>query len=134
MTNKIVMDIESMEHFANAAGVQLHDYQKAILSKGFGVGELQILMAGRGTGKSALNYYTQKIHQKFSFPPMRELTSSTVDGDLWHTLQCNNVASTWLRTQNTSQWYEHQGQVTTLISVFDVSDKLYTFMRIKFSA
>lgn len=129
----VVLDIEAMENiYWSKDQPKLHDFQKELF-KGFSAGQLSVIAAGRGTGKSAIwDYHSMKTHKIFLGKPIKELATAEVDGMMWHTVECNTEPSRWLRTQKPEQWYEHS-DARWPFTTFDISDRLYTFMRIKFS-
>lgn len=132
---QIVMDIESVEP-------QLLDYQKLLLdkiSKGFAAGEMNIISAGRRSGKS----YFDQLYLKTQFnnfygmvtkiPPFTVAASALVDGETWYTVVCDTEVSSWIRAHRPENWYEHPGTLHYK-STFDVSEKIHTLMRVGFSA
>jgi len=110
--------------------------QKDLISKfgGFKPGELTIMTSGRQTGKSMYYQYAQQWDELFNKKPAFNIVaSSLVDGKKWHTVAVASRVAVWLRTMNKSQWYEHTTRGSSFRTVFDMDEKLYTMLGMKFS-
>lgn len=90
--------------------------------------ELVIMTSGRGVGKSIVREEYMKWKQIFGDQGFSRLQGPLmVDGKPWYVINCNQSAAQWLRQQDKTQWYEHQGT----LHVFDVSEELYLMIRLK---
>ena len=59
---------------------------------------------------------------------------SVVDGATWYTVGCYDDTSQWLRTQDQKLWHEHINNKFLVINhLFDIHEKLYTMLALKFS-
>ena len=93
--------------------------------------EIVLFTAGRGIGKSMLNSMYGQFSELIS-PPFHAYDSGEVDGELWYTVECSKEVAAWVRTQSKSIWYEHIGPYGVgFKSNFDIHNKLYTMMNIK---
>lgn len=119
--------------------MDLKPYQQILLDKlsnGFKPGEMTIITSSRQTGKSLINQYLQQWHSMdydTELKPRYKITSiepAKIDGELWHTIRCNNEISKWIRSQASGSWYEHPSH--TWYSFFDVCEDLYMLMILKF--
>lgn len=112
---------------------KLHDWQQVLL-EGMKQGELLTVNAGRQTGKS---YVQQFLHQWVTElqdqHPFEKLDSAIVDGEPWHTVECNREVSAWVRQQPKSQWYEHKQQARHLRGIFDMPESLFIIMSMKWA-
>ena len=97
-----------------------------IESGGFKNREMVIMM-GRGTGKSV-------FYQEFTkgLMPFKKVDKGIVDGQQWYTIgtELSEVAR-WVRTQPKDLWTE-QSANWAVYSYFDIHEKLYTIMELKF--
>ncbi len=111
-------------------------YQKDLISKigGFKPGEMVVMTAGRQTGKSMYYQYAQEWNDIFNKKPAFNIVaSSLVDGKQWHTVAVASRVAIWVRTMNKSQWHEHAVRGSSFRTVFDMDEKLYTMLGMKFS-
>lgn len=95
---------------------------------GWRKGQITTLMAVRGTGKST--------YMDIANPPaIRILDSATVDGETWYTVQCKpSYVSGWIQEQDTKLWSRHEHidrKWYIHFNVFDVHEKLYTMLMLK---
>ena len=95
---------------------------------GWRKGQITTLMAVRGTGKST---YMDIVNP----PAVRILDQAQIDGETWYTVQCKpSLVSGWLQEQDTKLWSRH-GHIDRKwyihFNVFDVHEKLYTMMMLK---
>jgi len=68
-------------------------------------------------------------------PHIKIHDQSTVDGETWYTVSCSHVASRWMRSQYRELWHEHiQNKWDVIHNTFDVHEKLYTMMALKWSS
>jgi hypothetical protein len=61
----------------------------------------------------------------------RSLTTATVDGELWHTVQCKPEVSTWVRSQPGEDrlWFQNIDEKwMTNANTFDLHPTVYTMM------
>jgi hypothetical protein len=104
------------------------------LSGGIAPSELMVYTAGRQTGKSMYYQYAQQWEDMFSQKPLFEVVDSAlVDGEQWHTVAVSSPIATWVRTKKKDQWSEHPVRGSRFRSVFDMNEKLYTMLGMKFS-
>lgn len=64
----------------------------------------------------------------------RSLTTATVDGELWHTVQCTPEVSTWIRTQPGEKklWFQNiDDQWMLNMNTFDVHPTVYTMLALR---
>ena len=124
---QIIVDLETM------ATDGLHSWQKDLInySIGFKTGEMAIISAGRQSGKSYYNQFMQNYLTELYSPAYEQIGEGVVDGDLWLTVKCNNETAAWVRGQNKKYVYEHS--TSSPLAMFDVHEKLYTMLKIKFT-
>jgi hypothetical protein len=122
----VTLDIEAMD------STWLTDYQKTMLV-GYNANELMTISAGRATGKSSYYQYWIKEGMQAKKSPFTHVETVTVDDEPWHTVLCNRDTAIWIRGQNHKSWYEHLDLEHWSTSKFDISDKLYTMLRVGFS-
>jgi len=115
----------------------LTDYQKKML-EGYCKGDLQIVMAGRQTGKSMLNQYAESYRKMMEeLTPYKKISTATVDGAPWYTIKCNSKVSEFIRTQSgqDARWYEHiDPNWYVHKNMFDVNEELYIQVGLKFES
>ena len=66
----------------------------------------------------------------------RSLSTATVDGELWHTVQCKPEVSEWIRSQSgeNTVWFQNIDDRWMINqNVFDVHNKVYTLMALRWS-
>ena len=66
----------------------------------------------------------------------RSITTATVDGELWHTVQCKPEVSDWVRSQSGKKklWFENIDEKwMTNRNTFDVHPTVYTMMCLRWS-
>lgn len=104
---------------------------------GFKAGEMMVMMAGRGTGKSQVNQYLQNWYAIFGenkMPAFSKMTGAIVDGEQWYTVHCRKDVSKWIRTLDEKHWQEHIDQRGYMdFNIFDMHEKLYTMLAVKWS-
>ena len=103
---------------------------------GYTKGELMVITAGRGVGKSQINQYLQNWYAIFGeqMPAFSKIDGALVDGEQWYTVQCRKDVSKWVRTLDNKHWYEHIDQRGYIDrNMFDMHEKLYTMLAVKFS-
>jgi len=98
------------------------------LNGGFKKGQMSIITGGRRTGKS---YYAWMASMEINKLKFMTLNSSTVDGEPWYSLLVGSEAAPWLRTQDKSLVIEGQGTVLSGAAIFDVHEKIYSLMVLK---
>lgn len=108
----------------------------AVDIEGFGKGELAVMTAGRGVGKSNIVNFMKEYYAIFGepVPAFKRLSGAMVDGEQWYTVHCNKDVAKWVRTMEQHKWQEHIDQRGYInMSTFDMHEKLYTMLAIKFS-
>jgi hypothetical protein len=83
------------------------------------------VITGRGTGKSV---WAQMVQDMIP-PDVKLVTSAPVDGKTWYTVKLTMPAAKWLRRQPGADWQEHKPGN----GYFDISDKLYTALTLKWT-
>ena len=66
----------------------------------------------------------------------RSITTATVDGELWHTVQCKPEVSDWVKSQPGKKklWFENIDEKwMTNRNTFDVHPTVYTMMCLKWT-
>ena len=66
----------------------------------------------------------------------RSLTTATVDGELWHTVQCKKEVSIWLRSQPGEDrlWFQNIDERWMINhNTFDVHPTVYTMLCLRWS-
>lgn len=107
----------------------IYDIEAMPITGGFKYGELMVLAAGRQTGKTMINQWLGSMTTPATF----EINAKAeVDGDTWYTVSCTKEISEWLRTQPKELWYEAVAHGWVL-SQFDIHEKLYTLLALKWS-
>jgi hypothetical protein len=90
--------------------------------------QINAIIAGRGTGKSVFN-------EIVNLPAIRILDQADVDGETWYTIQCKpSSVSAWVQEQDPALWRRHEHidrQWYMHFNVFDMHEKLYTIMMLK---
>ena len=62
------------------------------------------------------------------------VATAEVDGDTWHTVQVNPRVSPWIKTQDSSLWYDHKtANNYKVVDTYDMHERLYIMMALKFS-
>lgn len=64
------------------------------------------------------------------------LTSSTVDGETWYTVQCKKEVSDWIRTQSGKDklWFQNIDDKWMInMNTFDVHNKIYAMICLRWS-
>ena len=93
-----------------------------------------VVSASRGTGKSMINQYMATWDSIFKVQPEFEIIASAlVDGEQWHTVAVSSTVAKWIRSKNNKQWSEHSVRGSQFRSMFDMNEKLYTMLGVKFS-
>lgn len=110
-------------------------FQQALYDKvkagGFKLGEMVLYSAGRQTGKSMLNQMYGSITTPAKFTI---LDQAPVDGATWYTVSCANEVSIWLREQSKELQHSHvDNNRYFFVTKFDIHEKLYTMMALKWS-
>lgn len=89
-----------------------------------------LALQGKGMGKSG---WTNMIRD-LTMPDVEVLDSAQVDGQTWYTVQLSMPAREWLREQPLDEWREHIDRRYYInLSQFDVSEKMYTALQLKWS-
>ncbi len=66
----------------------------------------------------------------------RSLATATVDGELWHTVQCKPEVSAWIRTQpgEDKLWFQNIDERWMINhNTFDIRPTVYTLLCLKWS-
>jgi len=85
-----------------------------------------------------------KVHRPYQgvMPPYKAviktmfeiMMSTSVDGETWHMVQVNPRVSPWIKSQDSSLWYNHKtANNYKVVDTYDIHEKLYTIMAMKFS-
>lgn len=97
---------------------------------GFKPGQLTVYASGRQFGKSMLN---QCFGTMTTAPVKFSITAKAeVDGATWYTVSCSQEVSAWLRNQH-KEWYYEALAHGVHLSQFDIHEKLYTMLALKWS-
>ena len=67
----------------------------------------------------------------------RSIATATVDGELWHTVQCKPEVSAWVRSQpgEDKLWFQNIDEKwMTNANTFDVHPTVYTMMCLRWSS
>jgi len=95
---------------------------------GWRKGQINVLMAGRRTGKSTFMDIANP-------PAIRILDQAQVDGETWYTVQCKpSLICGWVQEQDPNLWHRHEHidkQWYMHFNVFDMHEKLYTMLLLK---
>jgi len=91
---------------------------------GWRKGQINLLVAGRQTGKSNWAAWSHMIND-LTLPNIKLIESAEVDQETWHTVQLSYPVSDWIRTQNKQHWVE------LFDGCFDVHESLYTMLMLK---
>ncbi len=90
--------------------------------------QINATIVGRGAGKSILDEIA-------NLPAIRILDQADVDGETWYTIQCKpSYVSAWVQEQDPALWHRHEHvdkQWYVHFNVFDMHEKLYTIMMLK---
>jgi hypothetical protein len=82
----------------------------------------------------------QEIDEQFmsmlmNNPSVKIHDQSIVDGETWYTVSCSHAASRWMRSQDREFWHEHiQNKWDVIHNTFDIHEKLYTMLALKWSS
>ena len=78
----------------------------------------------------------EQVMSTFQYEPNFKIhDQSIVDGDTWYTVSCSRESSQWLRSQNRESWHEHINNKWDVIhNTFDIHEKLYTMLALKWSS
>jgi hypothetical protein len=114
-------------------------YQQTMMNMmqagGFKPGELMLFAAGRQTVKSMYYSYAAQKNRSMTTPAKFSiLDQAQVDGATWYTVSCSKEVSAWMRVQPEElqhshidiKWFMHT-------SKFDIHEKLYTLLALKWS-
>jgi len=131
---KAIIDLETWTPsvMSNTTG-GIHPWQKDALNNlygGIARGEMSIISSGRQSGKSYYQQLLAEYFHEFRSPAYEQVSSELVDGERWMTVKCNKETAAWVREQNKKYVYEHSGSYQSL---FDIHEKLYTMLKIRFT-
>jgi hypothetical protein len=82
----------------------------------------------------------QEIDEQFMLklmnnPSIKIHDRGIVDGKTWYTIGCYNDTSKWLRSQDRELWHEHVEHMWAgYHNIFDIHEKLYTMLALKWSS
>ena len=82
-----------------------------------------IMLNSRAYGKSVWNQIVQSLIQ----PDIQTLDTAKVDEKTWYTVKLTMPVQQWIRQQPIKEWYDHKNNT----GCFDVSEKLYTALNLK---
>ena len=104
-------------------------HQKEIFNAihgGFTAGEMQILFAGRGAGKSHWMPQRQQV-------PYQVLGGAAqCDDGAWYQVYCRPDVAAWVRTQDPFTWAE-TGSHASLGNFFDIKASVMTMLALKWA-
>jgi hypothetical protein len=92
---------------------------------GFKAGEMQILFAGRGAGKSRWPQRMQAPYQMLG-------GATQCDDGPWYEVYCRPDVAAWVRTQDPNSWME-TGSHPNLGDFFDIKASVMIMLALKFS-
>lgn len=123
--------------------MDLKPYQQALWDKlsqgGFKQGEMMLFASGRQTGKSMLNQmygkiYSNNLCKEIIMPKFSKEASAIVDGEQWYTVRVNDKdIAKWLRTQSVHLVSDLTITSGPLFSLFDVHEKIYIMLGMRWS-
>jgi hypothetical protein len=105
----------------------LSPYQKILLDQLTANPGYVWAFASRGSGKSMMTQLKSRNCTAFSI-----VDRGFVDGQPWYTIKCSSDIAAWVRKQPEESWAQHPA-VSVVSSLFDVSDRLYSMMALKWS-
>lgn len=73
-----------------------------------------------------------EIVQSLTVPDIQTLTSAVVDDKMWYTVKLSMPAQTWIRCQPREHWHELESRSYVETGCFDVSEQLYTALKLKY--
>lgn len=88
-----------------------------------------VFMGGRQSGKS---YWAYKASMQINNMKYMKLDSSKVDSEQWYSVLADNTVAEWLRTQDKSLVVETRGSAINGTTTFDMHEKIYLLMVLKF--
>lgn len=110
------------------------DVWAAISGSGIKAKEMNIFVAGRQVGKSAIAQMWNMVEPK---PAHTVIADAIVDGEKWYTIGCNSEVAAWVREQPgegtqwdrliDARWYIHN-------SSFDVHEEFYMMLKLRWGA
>jgi hypothetical protein len=112
-------------------GLNMHSWQQDMLKKleGFRPGEISVVSAGRGTGKSVLSSHFWKDRRADSW---YQGASAECDDGVWHSVICFRNVAAWIRAHDPVLWME-TSHTHSLASTFDIADSLLVLLTLKWS-
>lgn len=61
------------------------------------------------------------------------IDQGTVDNDIWYVVQVEPAVVPWMHKQDQTMWYSHKLNNYRVLDTFDVHEKLYTMMALKWN-
>lgn len=118
--------------------MKLHPYQQDLLTKinGWKPGEMQIISAGRRSGKSSMDALIRNmLIMRRESVPYKNAGRAEVDGEMWYTIKCSTEVAEWIRTlPRKDNWYEHiDNNWYAYNSMFDLHERVYLQLGLKFA-
>ena len=101
-----------------------------IESGGLKPGEMYVMTAGRGVGKSVLSSYFWTARRADSW---YQGASAECDDGVWHSVICFANVAAWLRAQDPVLWTE-TSHAYGLASAFDIADSLLVLLNLRWGA
>lgn len=115
----------------------IHNWQKdlwaALSGSGIKASEMKIYMGGRNIGKSVMAQMWNQYQEES--PYSKIIDKSIVDNKQFYTVQCNKIASDWVRSQDgkNADWYEHIDKNWIVDRTrFDISEDFYLMLKLRF--
>jgi hypothetical protein len=114
--------------------MNIYTWQQNILEKiasgGFQPGELAVVTAGRGAGKSVFSsqFWTDRRADSWY-----QGASAECDDGVWHSVICFANVAAWLRAQDPVLWTE-TSHAYGLASAFDIADSLLVLLNLRWGA
>lgn len=84
------------------------------------------------TNRQFADHVWNEIVQSLKVPDIRTLTSAVVDDKMWYTVKLSMPAQDWIRYQPQEHWQELQSRNYVETGCFDVSEQLYTALKLKY--
>ncbi len=111
--------------------MKLHPWQQKIWtdirSGGFRSGEMMVVTAGRGVGKSVFSsqFWTDRRADSWY-----QGASAECDDGVWHSVICFRNVAAWVRAQDSALWME-TSHTHGLASTFDIADSLLVLLNLR---
>lgn len=113
--------------------MSIHPWQEKILvdieSGGLKPGEMYVMTAGRGVGKSVFSsqFWTDRRADSWY-----QGASAECDDGVWHSVICFRNVAAWVRAQDPALWME-TSHTHGIASTFDIAESLLVLLSLKWS-